>query len=422
LAGRTASLFLLLGVLSSGCGSDERLSVLLVILDTVPASHVGYCGYGRDTTPMLDSLAGSGAAFLDCQAQSPWTLPSCVTVVSGLNVRSHGARRYEDQTVMGIGLDLPTLQTVLNDLGYCTGGFTNSYMLGQYFGWHRGFDRFHCEQLGYNNAAPTIDSCLTWLDGLDGQPFFALVHFFDPHDPYTPPAPWDTLFGTGGEPFNWNTRTDYEPPDPSLREHLIDLYDGSLAFTDDQLGRLLAGLRERGLADNTLVVVVADHGEEFLEHGQIWHGKTLFQEVLHVPLVIAGPGVPVGEVSRLVAQSDIVPTLAALLEIPWPGRLDGTDLFREPREGLPVFSCNLNATPLQVASVRIGNMKTLWEALSDSSFSFDLSSDPEETQPLPADSTGLEQIHLYWATPCACEPLAVDRDNVDRALHDLGYI
>lgn len=422
MARKPAALLVLLAALLPGCGAEGRLSVLLVILDTVPASHVGYCGYPRQTTPVLDSLAACGAGFLDCQAQSPWTLPSCVTIVSGLGVRSHGARRYEDQSVAGIGLDLPTLQSVLNDRGYATGGFTNSYMLGEYFGWHRGFDRFHCEQLGFHGAAPAVDSCLAWLDGLGGQPFFALVHFFDPHDPYDPPPPWDTRFGEGGAPFNWNPGGGDGPPDPTLGRHLLDLYDGSLACTDDQLGRLLAGLRERGLADRTVVVVVADHGEEFLEHGGIWHGKTLFQEVLHVPLVMAGPGIPVGPDPRLVAQSDIVPTLAALLDVPWPGRTDGADLFAALPSERPVFSSNLNATSLQPAAVRMGRMKTLWEAVSDRSFSFDLSEDPGETRPLPADSAGLEQIRLYWASPGACDPLPVDRDDVDRALRDLGYL
>lgn len=323
---------------------------------------------------------------------------------------------------MGLGQDLPTIQSVLNLAGYTTGGFTNSYMLGPDFGWHRGFDRFHCEDLGHHDASPTVDMCLAWIDSLDQEPFFALVHFFDAHDPYDPLPPYDTMFGAGGEPFDWETENLFGPLDSALCHHLTDLYDGGLTEVDHQLGRLLAGLRERGMDGNTIVVVVADHGEEFMEHGFAWHGKTLFQPVLHVPMVISGPGISCGEIMRPVAQIDIIPTLVTLLDLQWPGPLDGNDLFRPVNGDIPIYSSNLNATPLQVACVRIGDIKTVWEATSNTAFSFDLASDPGETICLPLDSSGLELIQHYWATPCVCTPMQVDKEHVDELLQGLGYL
>jgi len=415
-------LLLLLVPVLAACGGKSRPSVLLVIVDTVPAGHVGYCGYDRNTTPVIDSLASSGAGFLQCQAQSPWTLPSCVSIVSGLTVRSHGVRRYTGGEVTGMGADLPTIEGVLHRSGYATAAFTNSYMLGPDFGWHRGFDRFNCEPLGHHNPGPTVDMCLAWMDSLDGRPFFALVHFFEPHDPYDPAPPYDTMFGPGGAPFDWTESDLAGHPDSSLCSHFESLYDGGLAEVDHQLGRLLEGVRRRGLGDNTIVIVVADHGEEFMEHGLAWHGKSLYQAVLRVPLVLAGPGVPRGEVSRPVGQVDIVPTLAALLGVDWPGRLDGQDLFAPSEESPPIYSSNLNAGPLEMACVRVGDMKTIWEATSNTSLSFDLAADPGETRPLPPDSAGLDLVQYYWATPRLYVPMQVDRQHVDQMLQGLGYL
>jgi arylsulfatase A-like enzyme len=159
-----------------------------------------------------------------------------------------------------------------------------------------------------------------------------------------------------------------------------------------------------------------------MEHGLPWHGKTLFQSALHVPMVMSGPGIPVGDDHRPVAQIDIVPTLVSILDLEWPGRLDGHDLFGSTDGGIPIFSSNLNATPLEVACVRVGDLKTVWEANSDAAFSFDLASDPGETIRLPADSAGLELVQLYWATPRAYTPMQVDREHVDQLLQGLGYI
>lgn len=404
------------------CRGPERTSVLLVVLDTVAGGHVGYIGYERDTTPVLDSLAGAGAAFTACQATSPWTLPSGASIFTGLLPRSHGARRYSDGRVMGADPRMPTLSMVFKAEGYRTGGFVNNYLLGEEFGWHVGYDRFSSEHLGLTNAGPTVDACLQWLEGLEeNDDFFAMVHFFDPHDPYDPPAPFDTLFGSGGPPHNWNTRSTGEPPDPSLRPHLIDLYDGEIAHVDHQMGRLLAGLRELGLAENTLVIVVADHGEEFLERGFIWHGKALTQEVLHVPLVMSGPGVPRGRYDDPVSQVDIVPTVAELVQVDWPGPVDGTDLFAE--EGpVPVFSSNLNAGPYWPMAVLTEDEKILWETTTDTWLAFDLENDPDRLNPVAPDSEAIELALDYWSIPLIYSPLPVNRNRVNEILSDLGYI
>lgn len=409
-------------LLASSCGGAGRPSVLLVILDAVAADHVGYCGYSRNTTPTLDSLARAGAAFTACQAAAPWTLPSGASILTGLYPRSHGARRYDTGRVMGADPAMPTLALVLGAEGYRAAGFVNNYLLGEEFGWHTGYERFESSNMGLYNAGPTVDSCLAWLGRLeDDREFFVLVHLFDAHDPYDPPAPFDTMFGAGGPPYNWNTRDTGEPPDPSLRDHLVDMYDGGVAHVDHQTGRLLAGLRELGLDRETVVVVVADHGEEFLERGLIWHGKSLNQEVLRVPLVIAGPGVPPGTYPDPVSHVDIVPTLSALLGAEWPGPVDGRDLFAG---GIPtpVISSNLNAGPRWPVAVLRGDTLTCWETTTDHWTAFDLGSDPGRTHPMEPAPKDMEEAMQYWSTPPLYSPLPVDRDRVDAILEDLGYL
>jgi len=404
------------------CGAGQRVNLVLIIVDTVSARHVGYCGYERNTTPVLDSLSRTGAAFTACQAQAPWTLPAGATILSGLNPRSHGARRYEDGQVRGADPAMPTIATVLHGSGYSTAAFINNYLLGEEFGWHTGYDHFYSEYMGLKNSGPTVDSCLVWIRARnEDENFFALVHLFDAHDPYDPPAPFDTLFGEGGPPFNWNTSETGLPPDPSLRQHLVDNYDGEIAHIDHEMGRLFAGLREMGLSDNTIVVVVADHGEEFLERGQVWHGKSLHQELLHVPLVISGPGIPVGIISRMVGQVDIAPTIMGVMGLDWPGQSEGENLF-DPDRHLPVFSSNLNSGPLwPVCGVQNG-MKVIWSSTEDEWVAFDLRNDPEGDDPVEPDSALKESVLQYWATPVLYTPSAVDQSRVDAILRDLGYI
>ncbi|MFO7626406.1 MAG: sulfatase [Candidatus Fermentibacteraceae bacterium] len=413
-------LWLILSLLIS-CEGRQRPSVLLVILDTVAAGHVGYCGYERNTTPTLDSLAAVGAAFTACQAASPWTLPSGASILTGLYPRSHGARRYDTGRVLGADPAMPTIPSVMKNAGYATAGFVNNYLLGEEFGWHVGYESFYSEYIGLYNAGPTVDTCLAWMDDLqEGEEFFVMVHFFDAHDPYDPPAPFDTLFGPGGPPFNWNTRRTREPPNPALTSHLIDMYDGGVAHVDNELGRLLAGMRQRGLTRNTVVIVVADHGEEFLERGAIWHGKTLNQEALHVPMVFSGAGILPGVYSDPASHVDIVPTLAELTGLDWPGPLEGVDLFHD-NTVQPVFSSNLNAGPLWPVAVLYGSDLAIWETTTDTWTAYDLDSDPGRTLPLQPDSSAIEYALLYWASPVLYDPLQVDRDRVDSILEDLGY-
>ena len=438
---------LLAVVYLSACGGGEpeparterQLNVVIVLVDTFRADHAGCYGYSRETTPTLDSLAEAGTRFARFQSQSSWTLPAMTSLLTGLTVRQHGAGR-KGQDFFGISPGLPYLPHLLSSSGYSTGAFFNVIFMDADFGFHRGFDHFDCRgftnRMSLRRADETVDECIGWMDSLSSErPFLAVLHFYDPHTSYNPPPPFDTLFTDpayvgeygpewGKVPQLMAVNRGGETIPPDGLNNLIALYDGELAFTDAQLGRLLAHLRELGLDERTLVVVTADHGEEFLDHGGVEHGHTLYQELLAVPLVLAGPGIPRGAVvEEPAAGIDLTPTVLALLDMEVPPDCAGVDLLAGIPAGRSIPSSGtLWAEGRQVCSLRDWD-KVIWNVDSDSAFGFDLLADPEESVPLPPDSLVLEQLLTYWATPPLEEPRAVDYEAaVDRTLRDLGYI
>ena len=423
------------------CGSASRgPNVVLVVIDTFRADHVSSMGYGRATTPVLDSLAMSGGCWTDFRAQSSWTLPAFATILTGLTPREHMAGR-RDGIFYGLDPALPTMQRMFGDAGYNTAAFLNVIFLNEDFGFHVGFDTFDCagvsDRSSQRRAGETVDLFLAWLDRTAGEgSFFAVVHFYDPHMPYDPPAPYSEMFtdpgyagpcdsawGTVPQLLAVNEGIDTLPADGL--DNLTALYDGEIAYSDAQLGRLLAGLRERGLAGCTVVAVTGDHGEEFLEHGSIEHGVSLYEEAVRVPLVISGPGVLVGASADAASQVDILPTLAALCGLEPPPGPAGIDLMSAG--GAPVdrrvFASGVLWRDADLASCTSSGRKTIYDTGSGGSETFDLASDPGEVSPTGTDSLLLSEALTYWATPAAGAPSAVDfAETVGRALRDLGYI
>ncbi len=433
---------IILTLLSCGTQTDDtgpRVNVLLIIIDTLRADHMGFWGYERDITPTLDSLALSGASWMKMQAQSPWTLPSTASILTGLTPREHGAGRYEGQ-LYGLAASIPNLQGILHSEGWQTCAVFNVIFLNENFGFHRGFDHFDCrgvtEGIGCRRADKTVDAALAWLSGLDdGSCYFAVLHFYDPHIPYDPPSPYDTLYADPSYTafksdeeqlavVNSVNRDSLEIEAEGLN-NLIDLYDGEIAFTDAEISRLLGEIRISGLADSTLVIVLADHGEEFLEHSGIEHGRTLYQEVIHVPLIISGPGVPSGlSIDVPASHIDIMPTVLSFLQMEIPDDLQGRDLFDAGHPEPDIPSSGLFWTESQQASVRRDDFKIIWNSDGSGIEYYDLSRDPGEQAPLRyPDESMVDAVEFYWATPPVAEaPVISFRDAERNQLRDLGYI
>jgi len=434
---RTFLLLVLLMAIGFGCAPvrSDQPNVVLIIIDTLRADHLGCYGYSRDTSPVLDSLAASGIRFSRCQAQAPWTLPAHASIWTGLTVTSHmtGNRGGIDY---GLDPELQNIATILKEEGYVTLGFVNVVLLSTDFGFANGFDHYSSYPDGNGRAAETVSEVLGWLDENQGNPgpLLIVMHLFDVHAPYDPPGPFDRRFSESGAEgvTGWEIEegTLLNPED---RDHLLDMYDGEISWVDSELGRFFAELRARGLSGNTLIIVTSDHGEEFLEHGRWGHGHDLYQEQLHVPLIITGPGIPGGVVdSTLAAQIDILPTITGFTGLPIPPEVEGLNLLElhghrtVPSSGVSPDRCFLVNSSLEDfenrASILVDYRKAIVNFTTGEESMFDLDVDPGENNPSEPSPDLIEALELYWTTPPLGEPSSVTDERIQEDLQGLGYI
>ncbi len=411
-------------LLPAACGGASRPNVLLIIIDTLRADHLGCYGYHRPITPSLDSLASSGTRWAACQAQSSWTLPAMTSIFTGVSERAHGAGARGGH-LYRYGEELEPLPSLLAETGYSTFAVLNAPVMDVEYGFDRGFD--HCDTDGCSqtlDAEEVTDRILNMIDGDAGEPFFGVAHYFDPHWPYAAPdGPQDLAEVPASSVRAANAEGSLSRSEVA---GLIDLYDLEVSYCDREVGRLLAGLRERDLEGGTIVIVVADHGEEFLEHGMMFHGRQLYQETVHVPLIVSGPGVPRDTVvEQAVGQYDILPTVMHLAGGPVPDGVQGVPLL--PPRGVPergVPGSGDNTGLLDQGVMRFDTCKVFWEQESDSAWAFDLQEGPEDRESLmePAERL-VDSLRLYWATQPAGLPSIVEvGEEKARWFRDMAYI
>ena len=323
----SVGLVVLLAALSSACGPDStelrgqdpRPNIVIVSMDTTRADHLSVYGYERDTSPSLRALADEGMRFEQAYSPSATTAPSHASLFTSLAPIAHGVAKngwpLEDE--------FETLAEILTREGYETAAVVSSYVLSERFGFSQGFGHFDAdfsqadvlegerlwegevvEGKFYGRADDTTRRALDWLDTRESpqSPFFLFVHYFDPHNPYIPPSDFSPPFLPG-------------PREALKLNRTIFFYDAILAFTDDQIGKLIAGLGHRGLEGDTFVVVTGDHGEGLMEHGHMFHGVHIYEEGVRVPLILRWPGqIPPGVVlPGPVTLTDIAPTILGLV-------------------------------------------------------------------------------------------------------------
>lgn len=346
-ASLTALLLLVLPWASSCPGpGPRRPNVLFVAIDTLRADRLGCQGNARGLTPSMDALARGGLRFSSARAHAPWTLPSFATIFSGELPPQHGAGGYADH-YFGLRHEIRTWPDCFRAAGYDTAAIVNVDFLGSAFGVTQGFERldarFTEDNTRCRDAQVTTDTALGFLREEHAAPFLLFVHYFDAHAEYRPPQPWrerfadprdaapDSLrFGSREQISAWRSGT--AAPDRDEVARAEKLYDAEVAFVDAQVGRLLDGLRAAGHERDTLVVLTADHGEEFLDHGGVEHGHTLHEELLHVPLILSWPGtLAPGVESRPAGLIGLARALCRLCDVaPAPG-FSSVDLLLEPQ-------------------------------------------------------------------------------------------
>lgn len=312
--------------------AGRRPNVLVYLIDTLRADRLGCYGHSRPVSPHIDALASQATLFTNAVAQSSWTRPAVASIFTGVWPRRHGVNRLEDALAPAAA----TMAELLRAAGYRTHGVIANSSVARAFGFDQGFDGYVKRPGGKWWSGAVTRAALEWLDGDRGEaPFFLYLHTVDPHTPYDPPAALRERFapavphdGTGRRRWLDRLTAGEIEVTPALVENLLALYDAEVAGNDASFGALVAGLEERGLWDDTVVIVLSDHGEEFHEHGGWDHGKTLYNEVLEVPLIVRLPGLPEGRrVEALAQHVDLLPTLLAYLDLPVPEGLDGRSLL-----------------------------------------------------------------------------------------------
>jgi arylsulfatase A-like enzyme/Flp pilus assembly protein TadD len=407
------------------CSSEEsqstlRPNVLLITLDTTRADRLGCYGYDNAQTPNIDELAATGVLFENAICQAPLTLPSHASILTGTQPPLHGVRDnggfyLEDRFV--------TLAEVLRDQSYATSAFVGAFVLDSRWGLAQGFDVYD-DNFGLasqravaldavqRRGDEAVEAFLGWLDNHVERDFFSWIHFYDPHTPYAPPEPFRTAFSDR----EWG------------------LYDGEIAYVDSLIGLVVEELRRRSVLDETLIVIVGDHGESLGQHGESGHGFFVYDATLRVPLIIRFPSSRHGgkKVSSSVETVDILPTLLRELDLPIPQDVQGESLLplvRDEDRARPTFSYFETYFPLYrygwsgLAGVRSERYKLIRAPQPEL---FDLEKDPGEQtnvyEQYPEVAAELEKELAHFDDENAVqEPRLVDDESLSK-LAALGYL
>jgi arylsulfatase A-like enzyme len=405
-----------------GAASIPRIeNILLIVIDTLRADHLGCYGYPRDTSPTIDALAAQSIRFARASAAWPETSQSMAALLSGTYCRTNGVLR---KTPHPVSEDLHMLPEILQGIGWQTGAAVTNGVLSPELHYDQGIDDYY-----YQNKNSETYLARTWIKDRDPQqPFFFWLHYIEPHAPYEPNEPHRSLFLADELYFQQAREVRVRPKEQTwqavggfpgisrLGEHrdrafYIAMYDAEIRDCDAKIAKVLETLNEQGLADCTMVVLTADHGEGLGEHNYYWHGQFPYETGLHVPLIVYVPGVPPTVVEEPVTTIDVAPTILDLLGLPIPEYYEGVSLvpyLHDPAHKMErfLFSESGDAEDYQRA-IRDSNFKLIHipdreeqELLQGLPYElYHLRSDPEEARNV---------AHLY---PLVREALAAELQN-----------
>lgn len=462
-----------------GAPPSDAQYVFLILVDTLRADHLKTYGYGRDTSPNIDKLASEGILFENAISQCSTTDTSVASLMTGLYPKTHKMMGGSDWLWENMLVDN------LRKAGYTTGGFSANSLISRDFHYDNGFDYF--EEVFWGRSTVLFSETQRWLEKTygDNKKIFAYIHLIDPHDMYFAPGQFFDYFNRGttlkmtsyglsklieeeykklGDKypecrFDPNTEN-LDKPEILARcishvEHMgaftmndvtsmVDRYDGEIRYTDAEIGRFINYLEKKGILSKSLIVVMSDHGESFMEHNQIKHGRNVYDNEIHVPLIIwrGGGRLSPKRISEPVELIDVMPTIFAQIGVETPPGIDGRNLLGEaPDKPDPTFSVSWNSLdymkniPLYMETIRqppykyIRVMKRGSDEFYRDMF-FDIGADPKEMidarDKAPAEFAGMKEKIEQWDKYTDRVPARKLNDKAGGAktkrLKDLGYV
>jgi arylsulfatase A-like enzyme len=390
------SLLPALALLAGGLAlADEssRPNIILIVVDALKPDHLGCYGYERPTSPYIDSLASGGVVFETAITHAPWTKVSFPSFLTSMYPFQHGISNWESV----LPESLLTLAEFLKEEGYSTAAVVQYAVLAPKFNILQGFDIVEPLILWREGASKVSKAATKSLEAMP-EPFFLMTHFFDAHKPYNMPEEYIEMVRVGAdvEPYHWN-KDDVlgvydEPSEAEIAGNLL-LYDAGIRYADEGIGEILQYLDDRGISGNTMIMITADHGEAFWEHGLPLHSTNVYDEALKVPLVFHYPRQWTDRkwVEGQVRLIDLFPTVAELVGGSIPTQCEGSSLLgfiegdervRRPGSFLPVdvalTECTTNPAPA-TRSLRTDEWKLICESLTYTFELYRLNTDPGET-------------------------------------------
>jgi choline-sulfatase len=439
-----ASLVLVCGgilLLGAACHTRERQAppaLVLVSIDTLRPDHLGVYGYRKPTSPEIDRFRRDSVLFRNAVANAPSTLPSHASILTSLTPVHHGASLSKESALRQ---GVPTLASVLRAAGFATASWNGGGQLHRTWGLDRGFEVYQSApgsasaEIGDDTMSQQVAAARPWLASVREKPFFLVLHTYEVHHPYTPKperlAAMESHYG-GRLPNQISIRlinkinSGRKRLAPGDLEHIVATYDAEIASADAGFAELLHLLREMGRYESALVVLLSDHGEAFGERGKVaWHGDTLYDEQLRIPLIVKLPGRRLAgtTIDPQVSGIDVAPTLLSILGLPVPSAFSGTAVDLEGRAARhpPWSVASLDGVANEIA-VRTSSWKWYTGRL------YDLEQDPRETVDVSSRHPEVEKLlegklaEIAGSRPYAeSTPVEVDSALAER-LKSLGYV